>query len=333
MKKMKVSLCLALLLLVSLSQPSLSRASEIRYSENINLKVVRSSKQFKFIEIHNNRENPLFEVPINEMRFFIESGRDLADFEQRKKDLVQVLVFGLSSYLFVAVNLAIALGASLALNDFLPEPDPMIERVSMSDLPYILYSTNEDVTEHSQEFDVGEVIASLVSIYEEYSGRMVALHKHHAKFSVESELSKVECDNNSDGDWWVNFDKGEATRWSIGRFRARSAKDSSKYQSFQIFLEDVEQKLGERELHWPGYRSDDPVAEITFDKNYGNIHAISLGSSSSARFDMSRFDFRTLFANLGTLTNSVDRNLLVENSRLKRAYDWAAALKFCQDSF
>ena len=326
MKMLKALTLFFILLMTLVVVPSATFAGEIRYSENLDLKVVRNNSSFQFIEIHNDREILLFDVPVEEMPHFIQTGEDLVDFQRRKKAIARLALFGFSTYLYTAVRLVLAVGAVLILENQLPEQDPILTRVSRVDLPYFLLSTQaEGSEEHNFEYDVREVIDSLVLIYNEYRQRMIPIRNIKENFQNIMDAGQKYCIESPQGQWSVDFPNEENQNEKV---IARLSEENLSSISFTLYL-DSDFKSSDLNRSWPGYRSEDSVAIVTYSKAYGHIEKIELGNKLSPSMEKRPFEIRSLFANMGILTNSVDRNLLVENGRLSQVYHWALALRTC----
>lgn len=311
-----------------LLRPCSSFSGELSYQENLELNVVFDSKSYQFYEVYNGRTpRLLFEVKKSEMLWFIQAGQDLVSFRKKRKILTRIVVAGFSTYLMFSLNIAAGIGASLIMEGkVVPKTDSTLSRVAYFDINYlVLSSNNPNFSEKNYEYNVAQVIDSLLLIYEEFAKRMTPTWKKSELLGKIYSEGNLNCHSTEKSDWEVGF---PSIVLGDTEFIARKIKTDKEITSYQLFPVYVN---GERfpNLNWPGYQTGDPVAVIHFESENFNIKGLDLGNPHGLAVPPVSLDSRSLFANVSERTAAVNQNLIHYDERLDLIFDWTLAIKTC----
>lgn len=316
--------------LIFIHAPTKGHAADakVTYAEDLDLSVVKKDNSFEFIKIHNEEKETLFEIELSNLPYLIQTGNDLYEYQKRSQKFLLAASSGLGIYfLFKSIPTAILLGV---FAEQIPGPDSLINKISKSSLPFLTTALENKFSSESSVTDVSKIIDSLLLIHDEYQKRMTPLKDLHKKHSYQNEKVILCGDSSSPDRIEVTlFEDSNSTSHHAFNFDSKYNREYQNSVSYDILIPN-NFKNENMAFDWSGYSANDVVATITFDKKYLNVQKIELGQTLSPKMAKTPLDFRTLFANVGQLTKSVDTTLLINNrTRVKEVYKWASALKTC----
>lgn len=291
------------------------------------LRIIAVNDHLVFYE----NDNEMFQIPLANMEFFLQTAKDLENFESRLSALVytakiassillSILTGGLGSGVWAYVIPLTAGSAPF----FMPEA-PKDEHLDSLDERHLNYLLSPHIYEPELVpiFNLEGLVSTFTRIYHHYRQRIYYLDKRAQKFDHPDELV---CDINQSGVLKWSHSAGDQFHLKVSKMPS-SENHSGLWYSMRLISGGVE---GASHRHWwVPVENDRSVVRVRFNKRYFGVMEMEFIKKMTLKPQWEHVNLAQILASLGVRTRIVSFGDIVDRRPLNVAFDWATALRAC----